>query len=147
MSLQQLNILYKYEYDKERKAAQQLQIAEQDYQQNLLRLQNVGDYRLEYMRRLDQRSLEGIDSATYRHFHAFIAKLDNAAEQVEIAIKQAKALVEQRKSQWLTQRQKVKAVEHLQQQKIKVQEKINNKREQNMLDEFSTQQYVRRGVR
>lgn len=144
MSLQQLDTLYKYEHDKEQKAAQQLQLAEQDYQQNLLRLQNVSDYRLEYMRRLDQRALQGIDSATYRHFHAFIAKLDNATEQVEIAIKQAKALVEQRKNQWFAQRQKVKAVEHLQQQKIKMKEKIANKREQNMFDEFSTQQFVRR---
>lgn len=144
MSLQQLNTLYKYEHDKEKKAAQQLQLAEQDYQQNLLRLQNVGDYRLEYMKRLDQRALQGIDSATYRHFHAFIAKLDNAAEQVEIAIKQAKALVEQRRKQWFAQRQKVKAVEHLQQQKIKMKVKIENKREQVMFDEFSTQQFVRR---
>ena len=147
MSLQQLTTLYKYEQDKEQKAAQQFQIAEQDYQQNLLRLQNVSDYRLEYMRRLEQRSIAGIDSATYRHFHAFIAKLDNATEQVEIAIQQAKALVEQRKTQWFAQRQKVKAVEHLQQQKMKIKVKIENKREQNMLDEFSTQQFVRRHLR
>ncbi|GAA5132153.1 flagellar export protein FliJ [Thalassotalea piscium] len=144
MSLQQLNTLYKYEYDKEQKAAQQLQLAEQDYQQNLLRLQNVGDYRLEYMKRLEQRSLEGIDSATYRHFHAFIAKLDNAAEQVEIAITQAKALVEQSKKLWLAQRQKVKAVEQLQQQKLKQKVNLENKREQAMFDEFATQQYIRR---
>ncbi|XQW85843.1 flagellar export protein FliJ [Thalassotalea piscium] len=144
MSLKQLNTLYKYEHDKERKAAQQLQLAEQDYQQNLLRLQNVGDYRLEYMKRLEQRSLQGIDSATYRHFHAFIAKLDNAAEQVEIAISQAKALVDQRRNLWFAQRQKVKAVEHLQQQKTQLKVKLENKREQAMFDEISTQQYVRR---
>ena len=144
MSLKQLNTLHKYESDKEQKAAQQLQLAEQDYQQNLLRLQNVIDYRLEYMKRLDQRALQGIDSATYLHFHAFIAKLDNATEQVEIAIKQAKALVEQRRTQWFSQQQKVKAVEHLQQQKIQVATRLENKREQAMFDELSTQQYVRR---
>ena len=54
------------------------------------------------------------------------------------------SLVEQRKKQWFAQRQKVKAVEHLQQQKIKMKMKIENKREQVMFDEFSTQQFVRR---
>ena len=76
--MKQLNTLYKFELDKEQKASQALQAAELDYQQNQERLKNVSDYRLEYMRRLNQRSLEGIDSATYSHFHAFIAKLDNA---------------------------------------------------------------------
>jgi flagellar FliJ protein len=142
--MKQLNTLYKYERDKEQKSAQQLQAAEHDYQQNILRLQNVSEYRLEYMKRLSERSKQGIDSATYSHFHAFIAKLDNAAEQVDIAIRQAKALVEQRKLQWFAQRRKVQAVEHLhEQQQVKLQIKAD-KQEQNMFDEIATQQFIRR---
>jgi len=144
MAMKQLNTLFKFESNKEQKAAQQLQMAEHDYQDNLQRLQNVSDYRLEYMKRLNQRSLEGIDSSTYRHFHAFVAKLDNAAEQVEIAIKQAKSLVEQRKQQWLEQRRKVKAVEHLCDKKQKILQKKADKQEQNMFDEIATQQFIRR---
>jgi len=142
--MKQLTTLYKYERDKEQKSAQQLQIAEHDYQQNIIRLQSVSEYRLEYMKRLSVRSKQGIDSATYSHFHAFIAKLDNAAEQVDIAIKQAKALVEQRKLQWLAQRRKVQAVEHLrdqQQAKLKIKA---DKQEQDMFDEIATQQFIRR---
>ena len=146
MSMKQLDTLYKYESDREKKAAQQLQMAEHDYQENIMRLQSVGDYRLEYMKRLNQRSMEGIDSATYRHFHAFVAKLDNAAEQVEIAIRQAKSLVEQRRTQWLTQRQKVQAVEHLRAKKLKVMRVKADKQEQKMFDEIATQQFVRRHV-
>ncbi len=144
MSSKQLDTLFKYESDKEQKAAQQLQLAERDYQDNLLRLQSVGEYRLEYMKRLSQRSLEGIDSSTYRHFHAFVSKLDNAAEQVEIAIKQAKALVEQRKQQWFEQRRKVQAVEHLLLQRQNVQRQKSERLEQAMLDEIATQQFIRR---
>ncbi|MEW6989374.1 flagellar export protein FliJ [Colwelliaceae bacterium 6441] len=144
MSMKQLDTLFKYESDRETKAAQQLQLAEHEYQDNLLRLQSVGDYRLEYMKRLNQRSMQGIDSATYRHFHAFVAKLDNAAEQVEIAIKQAKSLVEQRKIQWLAQRRKVQAVEHLRDKKRKVMQIKADKQEQKMFDEIATQQFIRR---
>lgn len=142
--MKQLNTLYKFELDKEQKASQALQAAELDYQQNQERLKNVSDYRLEYMRRLNQRSLEGIDSATYSHFHAFIAKLDNAAQQVKIAVHQAKALVETRKKQWLEQRRKIQAVELLRDKKLAIVALSANKQEQKMFDEIATQQYVRR---
>ncbi|MEH6595110.1 MAG: flagellar export protein FliJ [Colwellia polaris] len=142
--MKQLNTLYKFELDKEQKASQALQAAELDYQQNQERLKNVSDYRLEYMRRLNQRSLEGIDSATYSHFHAFIAKLDNAAQQVKIAVHQAKALVETRKKQWLEQRRKIQAVELLRDKKLAILALAANKQEQKMFDEIATQQYVRR---
>jgi flagellar FliJ protein len=144
MSIKQLDTLYKFEQDKERKAAQKLQQAEQDYQQNIQRLQSVSDFRLEYMKRLNQRSINGIDSATYTHFHAFIAKLDNASEQVKVAIRQAKALVAQTKRQWLEQRQKLQAVEHLRDKKRVVLLKKANKQEQQMFDEIATQQFIRR---
>jgi len=144
--MKQLDTIYKYEKDKERQAALQLQTAELEYQQNIDRLSNVGEYRLEYMKRLNQRALQGIDSATYSHFHAFVAKLDNAAEQVQIAIAQAKSLVEQSKSLWLKQRQKVQAVELLREKKLKTLAIIADKQEQKMFDEIATQRYARRNT-
>lgn len=144
MSMKQLDTLYKYEQDKEVKASQSLQLAEQDYQQNKDRLMNVSQYRLEYMRRLNDRSLAGIDSATYSHFHAFIAKLDHAAEQVRIAVRQAQAMVEQKRKLWMEQKRKVEAVEVLQKKKREALLKIENKREQNMFDEIAIQQFIRR---
>lgn len=145
MSLSQLNTLYKFEHDKEKKAAELLQQAELDYQQNIQRLQSVSDYRLEYMKKLNERSMQGIDSATYTHYHAFVKKLDYAGEQVEIAMKQAKALIEQRKQAWLTQRQKVQAVELLKDKALAKLAKKEARREQLMFDEIATQQFVRRG--
>ena len=113
MPLKQLKTLHRYEQDKEKSASQALQTAEFEYQQNIERLKSITDYRLEYMKRLNARSMVGIDSATFSHFHAFIAKLDNAAEQVDIAIMQSKSMVEKRKKQWFAQRQKIQAVELL----------------------------------
>ncbi|MBL4911089.1 MAG: flagellar export protein FliJ [Alteromonadaceae bacterium] len=144
MANKQLVILLRFEKEKEQQRAQELQTAEQAYQDNLSRLSSIGDFRLEYMKKVQQRSLEGIDSATYGHYHAFINKLDNASGQIEIAIKQAQALAQQCKQQWLLQHQKVKAVELLlskQQQKLAL---IAAKKEQKMFDEIATQQFVRR---
>ncbi|GLX83151.1 flagellar export protein FliJ [Thalassotalea eurytherma] len=147
MSIKQLNTLYKFEKDREQQAANQLQLAEADYQQNIVRLQSVSDYRLEYMKRLSERSEVGIDSATYSHFHAFVSKLDYASEQVKIALEQAKALVQQRKQQWLAQQQKVQAVELLREKLLIKQQQKAQKLEQKMFDEIATQQFVRRKLR
>jgi flagellar FliJ protein len=144
MPLKQLDTLHRYEQDKEKKAAQALQTAEFEYQQNIERLNSVSEYRLEYMKRLNERSMVGIDSATFSHFHAFIAKLDNAAQQVDIAITQSKAIVEQSKQQWFAQRQKIQAVELLRDKKREALVIIANKQEQKMFDEIATQQFVRR---
>ena len=140
----QLETLLKFEHSKEEKAANTLREAENDYQQNLVRLQSVADYRLEYMSRLSQRSANGLDSATYNHYHAFINKLDYASEQVKIAMHQAKALVEQSKQRWLKQRQKVQAVEMLANKRKIVLMKIEDKKEQSMFDEIANQQFLRR---
>jgi len=144
MATNQLKTLLKYEQGRETSAANILRNAENDYQQNIVRLQSVSDYRLEYMKRLSQRSSVGLDSATYNHFHAFISKLDYASAQVEIAMKQAKALVEQSRTLWLQQRQKVQAVEMLAAKKQVALTKIADKKEQNMFDEIATQQFIRR---
>ncbi|MBU2892926.1 flagellar export protein FliJ [Colwellia sp. D2M02] len=147
MAKTQLDTLLKYEQEKVDRCAEQLKIAENEYQQNITRLQGVADYRLEYMKRLSQRAEQGLDSATYSHYHAFIAKLDQASSQVEIAMHQAKALAEQSKSLWLKQRQKLKAVQSLQEQRMKKLNLAEQKREQKMFDEIATQQFIRRNIR
>ena len=144
MATKQLDTLLKFERDKEREMTQALQQAELEYQQNLQRLTSVGDYRLEYMKRLEQRSLQGIDSATYSHFHGFISKLDHAAEQVQIAITQSKSLVEQKKALWMKQRQKVQAVELLKEKQLQKIALKAQRDEQKMFDEIATQQFIRR---
>lgn len=140
----QLDTLLKFEHSKEELAANTLRAAENDYQQNVIRLQSVSDYRLEYMKRLSQQSKIGLDSATYNHYHAFIKKLDYAAEQVKIAMQQAQALVEQSKVLWLKQKQKVQAVEMLAEKRNIALAKVEGKKEQAMFDEIATQQFLRR---
>ncbi|NQZ26789.1 MAG: flagellar export protein FliJ [Colwellia sp.] len=147
MAMKQLNTILKFEKDNEQRCADQLKVAENEYQQNITRLQGVADYRLEYMKRLSQRAEQGLDSATYSHYHAFIAKLDTASAQVEIAMNQAKALVVQSKSIWLKQRQKVKAVELLRDKRLQKLAVAADRAEQKMFDEIATQQFLRRPKR
>jgi len=144
MSISQLTTLLKFEKNKEQEAARKFTVAETEYQENISRLQGVADYRLEYMKRLNQRSMVGIDSSTYNHYLAFIDKLDYASEQVKIAMNQAKSLASHCKSQWFKQRQKVKAVELLLEKRNQQLSIQAIRTEQKMFDEIATQQYIRR---
>tara|TARA_B110000881_G_scaffold181021_1_gene167247 strand:- start:388 stop:822 length:435 start_codon:yes stop_codon:yes gene_type:complete len=144
--MKQLDTLLKFEKDKEQQAGQKLKEAEYEYQQNISRLNGVAEYRLEYMKRLNQRTIEGIDSATYSQYLAFIDKLDHAADQVRIAKTQAKALVEQCKGLWMTQMRKVKAVEHLRDKQLQKIVKKELRAEQKMFDEISSLQFIRRDL-
>ncbi|MGB0936164.1 MAG: flagellar export protein FliJ [Colwellia sp.] len=140
----QLETLLKFELDRESRAAQKLSEAEQQVNENTGRLSAVSAYRLEYMKQLSARSIEGIDSMTYNHYLAFVSKLDHAAEQVKIAMHQAKALSEHCKKLWLQQKRKVQMVEHLlakrQQKIIKKSEQL----EQKLFDEMASQQFQRK---
>lgn len=146
MAKNQLLLLLKFEQEKEQQAANLLRQAEHDLQANFQRRQAVADYRLEYMKRLSERSKTGIDSATFSHYHAFVGNLDHAAEQVQQAIVQAQKLLEQRKIAWFKQRQKVQSVQMLidkQQHKLAVKQA---KQEQKLFDEIATQQFIRRAT-
>jgi flagellar FliJ protein len=140
----QLETLLTIEQNKVQRLADELRQAEHTWQQHKLRLNNVGQYRLEYMKQLMERCKQGIDSATYNHFHAFVSKLDNAAEQLQIAIAQAKALVDQKKQAWRKQQQRVKSIELLIEKKQQQYQVILQRKEQKMFDEIANQAYVRR---
>jgi flagellar FliJ protein len=140
----QLETLLKFEKGREQRAAQKLSEAEADYQQNINRLADVGNYRLEYMKQLSARSIKGIDSMTYNHYLAFVSKLDNAAAQVKIAMNQAQVLTEHSKKLWLDQKKKVQVVEILIAKRHKKIALRDQQREQKLFDEMASQQFQRK---
>lgn len=147
MARDSLALLLKFEHDKETQAANVLHYAQQHYQQNVQRLQGISDYRLEYMKQLSQKGETGVGSNTFRHYHNFLAKLDQVAKQQMQAIESSRKVVEQRKNQWLAQRQKVQSIEMLiDKNRQKMQLKIDRE-EQKMYDEIASQKYIRQQAR
>lgn len=140
----QLETLLKFEQDRERRATKKLSEAEQQVKENMGRLSAVSSYRLEYMKQLSARSLKGIDTMTYNHYLAFVSKLDNAAEQVKIAMHQAQALSEHSKKNWLEQKRKVQMIEHLLDKRHQKISRKSQQQEQKLFDEMASQQFQRR---
>ncbi|MCC2615149.1 flagellar export protein FliJ [Aestuariibacter halophilus] len=140
---QQLQKVARWERDKEDACARQFQLAQQQVQNEKLKLQHLEQYKREYLNQHHLRGSAGVEAKHFSQFHSFIAKLDKACEQQLQIQNQAVLVAEQRKQQWLAQQRKRKAVEMLLQKKADAEQLLENKREQAMLDEIALQKFVR----
>ncbi|MEL0631922.1 flagellar export protein FliJ [Pseudoalteromonas carrageenovora] len=144
MAKNKLDLLLKLENDKEESLRMNYLQANQNLQANQQKLQGLNDFRLEYSQQLHLKGKSGLSSAGFGQYHAFIAKIEEAIRQQASTVNTAKQVVTQRKTLWLKQQIKAKAVAKLiEKQKLKASALIA-KNEQKMLDEFSANQFFQR---
>jgi len=138
-----LQLLLELEQQREDKLAQEYGRAQHELALIQQRMRGMEQYRLDYLKQLNQRGADGIQSQHFGHYHAFIGKLDVGVQQLGKSMFNARKAVEQRKQLWLKQRQQREAVAHLIKQRAIREDKVVAKREQNQLDEFSSNQRIR----
>lgn len=144
MALKQLRLVAKIEQDKEDQLMQELQTANKFLLDNQDKLANIYDYRKEYMQELTNRGQGGMDGNAFAQFNAFVNKLDSVVEQQLKVIDTAKQVVEQKRQFLAEQQQKRKAVNMLIEKYVEKEKQIEEKKEQKLLDELSTQNFFRR---
>jgi len=144
MAKNKLDLLLKLENDKEESLRMNYLQANQNLQANQQKLQGLNNFRLEYSQQLHLKGKSGLSSAGFGQYHAFIAKIEEAIRQQASTVNTAKQVVTQRKTLWLTQQIKAKAVAKLiEKQNLKA-SALLAKNEQKMLDEFSANQFFQR---
>ncbi len=144
MAKNKLDLLLKIENDKEENLRMSYLQANQNLQSNQQKLQGLNSFRLEYSQQLHLKGKSGLSSAGFGQYHAFIAKIEEAIRQQASTVNTAKQVVTQRKTLWLKQQIKAKAVAKLiENQKLKA-NALMAKNEQKMLDEFSANQFFQR---
>ena len=144
MAKNKLDLLLKIENDKEENLRMSYLQANQNLQANQQKLQGLNNFSLEYSQQLHLKGKSGLSSAGFGQYHAFIAKIEEAIRQQASTVNTAKQVVTQRKTLWLKQQIKAKAVAKLiENQKLKA-NALMAKNEQKMLDEFSANQFFQR---
>lgn len=141
---QQLERVAQFERDKERQLGQTYRQAQAFVDQQRQKLANLEQYRLDYLKTIQQTGRAGVGAKHYAQNLSFVGKLDNACAQQQQHISQAVLAADQRKRQWLEQQQRCKAVEMLLEKRRLEASKKESKAEQDMLDEFASQSYFRR---
>ena len=144
MAKNKLHLLLKLESEKEENLRMSYLQANQNLLANQQKLQGLNDFRLEYSQQLHLKGQSGLSSAGFSQYHAFIAKIEEAIRQQASTVNTVKQVVSQRKTLWLKQQVKAKAVAKLiEKQQIKA-DMLAAKSEQKMLDEFSSNQFYQR---
>jgi flagellar FliJ protein len=143
MAIQQLQMVFKLEHDKEDKLAREFQQAQQHLEENKRKMAGIEDYRNEYIRQMRDKGDEGVGIGSYGHYQGFISKLEEAIKQQSTVIGTAFQVVNQRKQLWLEQQRKRKAVEMLIDKHFVAVAKKADKAEQALLDEIATQRFFR----
>lgn len=143
MARNQLEMVARWEQEKEDKAAQMFQQAQAFVVQNQQKLDGLLQYRLDYFKKIQARGMEGLEALSFSHHQTFIGKLDKACEQQRALIVNAKQAAQQRKDQWLVQQRKRKAVDLLLEKRRLEQQSKMDKQEQAMMDEVALQKFIR----
>lgn len=142
-SLKQMAIVLRLESDKEKNTLHAFNVAQDYYQQQKAKLTSLQQYRLDYFRQLQQEGGSGVGARHYQQRLSFVAKLDKACEQQNQIIAQASVVADQRKRQWIMQKRKRQAVEKLIEKKQGTLQQLENRVEQQAMDEFALQRLLR----
>ncbi len=108
------------------------------------RLEGLTAYRTDYLQQANDKAQQGMGSASFGRYHAFVGKLDVGITQQHENLKRMQARVEEFRLAWLAQQQRRKAIEHLLQKRADEAERVRNRQEQRTSDEFAMQGFLRR---
>ena len=144
MADKQLQLVADWEREKEKKCAQDLQIAQQHALSQQQKLSSLEQYRLDYLRQTQNRASGGLEAQSFNQHLSFIGKLDKACEEQTKVHSQALLVADQRRRLWLQQQSKRKAVELLLEKKANLKQIKENRAEQQILDEIALQKFVRK---
>ena len=139
----QLERLAEFEREKEQREARYYKQAQQNVNQQKQKLTSLEQYRIDYIKGIQQTGQAGVTATYYQQHLSFVGKLDKACEQQMQVIARAQMAADQRKQLWLKQQQKVKAVTMLLDKKKLAEQKKEARAEQAMMDEFATQRFFR----
>lgn len=144
MALAQLQLLAKVQQEQEDKLQAQYQQALQFANQAQEKYQGLANYRTDYIRQCQQRGSLGVQSRQFNQYLNFITKLDQALEQQNQTIRQAREVCEKRRVAWVLMQRKRKALELLIDKELLALRRAADRAEQKMLDEIAGQQFFRR---
>lgn len=138
-SLQPLLEIMQEKSDEATRRLGQLIAAEQNERQRLSMLEN---YRNEYAQGLMQASARGLTPASLANFRDFLGRIDEAINAQRDTVKRSENNTLNGKQNWQEQNQRLKAIDTLAHHHARREQQKENKREQKLLDEFSSRRFA-----
>jgi len=113
-------------------------------QEGVRKLDLLQSYRAEYEERFREALGNGIGVEALRNYSAFMSRIDEAIEIQRTQLDQSQRQTEVGKQAWVSQRNKVKAFDTLQNRHLATETRRTAKGEQQLLDEHSANRHRER---
>ena len=139
-----LEFLLQQAKDNEDKAVMALNQSRTELDNYYQQLKQIEQYRMDYCQQLIDRGTEGLTASQYGHLQRFLNQLDETLSKQREAENHFKQQVTNCEQHWLEVRKKRRSYEWLIEKKQHEQQLAEEKREQKMMDEFSTLSFNRR---
>ncbi len=137
-STQTLNLLNQLAADEVETAMQVLAQAMQQLEQAQQQGQMLAQYEQEYQQQWQQASQNGVKADLYRNFQGFFSQLELAVRTQNAQIEQCQANVQHKRQLLQEKQRKQKSFEVLITRAEALQAKVENKRDQKLMDEFAS---------
>lgn len=122
-------------------ALDQARLELDDYYQQL---QQIEQYRFDYSKQMTARGQSGLSASSFSHLQKFLNQLDETLVKQKAAGEQFEQQVEQCRAHWHEMRKQRRSVEWLLEKKQTEQQRLRDKQEQQLMDEFATLQFARK---
>ncbi|AEH32622.1 flagella biosynthesis chaperone FliJ [Vibrio anguillarum] len=124
--------------DKEEKAVMALSKSRDELESYYKQLAQIEQYRLDYCQQLMERGMSGLTASQYGHLNRFLTQLDETLVKQRDAEQHFKNQVDNCQEHWMEVRKQRRSYEWLIEKKQIEAQRLQDKREQKQMDEFST---------
>ncbi len=130
--------------DKEDKAVAALGQARSELDGYYQQLKQIEKYRLDYCAQLVERGQAGLTASQYGHLNRFLTQLDETLSKQRDAEEHFKSQVDACEAHWIEVRKQRRSYEWLMEKKQLELQRLRDKQDQKLMDEFSTLSFNRR---
>ena len=130
--------------DKAKTATEAMVTARQTTNQHELKLAELLRYRTEYLEQFQNKGKTGIAAAELMQYQQFISNLDNAIEQQQEVVRNAKLELAQRQQHWRSKDSEKRAINNAVNRFRKQEIRAQDQKEQHALDEHNIQSHLRK---
>ena len=133
---ERMHVVQSVAAEREKIAVQELGKTRQILNQHLARLEELSNYRLQYVQQFTETGSVGVSARSLQDYRVFVDRLNTVVNQQEQIVEQARAHLASVYDQWLQTHSHTQAIEKLV-GRFRADEKIQaNRLEQKLMDEF-----------
>lgn len=144
MAVNALQLVYEQREKQVEKTLHLYQEAQKALFEQRKQLQNLHQYRTQYIAQLSEKGSQGLSVSTLGKYQQFIVQIEQGLTNQQSSLVKFEYDVRESKRKWTDSQIAFKAMGLLLEKQAREKEKIADKKEQQLLDEFSTFQFFQK---